>query len=140
MGLPDLKPGLSKSVQKKITTEDTALNFGSGALTDLLATPTLTALMIEAAVKTVDPLLPDRHITVGKSATVIHEQPTTKGMTVTVTANLIKVDNNRLTFQLSAFDELGEIGKGFHERYIVNYDKFMEKTNERCHLIKEKLK
>lgn len=135
MAMPVLKPGLTKSVQKVITEQDTALNFGSGALTNLLATPTLSALMIEAAVSTVDPLLPDRFITVGKSMSIIHEHPTMKGMTVTVTAKLSSVDRSRLLFDITAYDELGPIGSGTHERYIVNRDVFMEKAGERCHLI-----
>ena len=137
--IPELKTGLSKSVQKKINTEDTALNFGSGSLKDLLATPTLAALMIEAAVTTVDPLLPDRYITVGKSSNLIHEEPTVKGMTVTVTATLVEIDKNRLVFEITAFDELGPIGTGTHERYIVDYDVFMERVAARCKPIEYKV-
>jgi len=138
--IPELKIGLSGSVQKKITTEDTALNFGSGSLKDLLATPTLAALMIEAAVTTVDPLLPDRYITVGKSSSLIHEEPTIRGMTVTVTAKLAEIDRNRLVFEITAYDELGPVGTGVHERFIVNYDSFMDRVTTRCKPIEDKVK
>ncbi|MGI6584591.1 MAG: hypothetical protein GX301_10455 [Gracilibacteraceae bacterium] len=53
MKIPEFSTGMSKSVQKVISKEDTALNFGSGALKTLLATPTLAALMIEAAVNVI---------------------------------------------------------------------------------------
>jgi len=71
MILSNLEPGLSKAIQKKITEADTAMNFGSGAIKDLLATPALAALMIEAAVQLVDPLLPDNYFTIGKVLNII---------------------------------------------------------------------
>lgn len=135
--VPDLKVGLSSSVQKQITLEDTALNYGSGALTDLLATPSLVALMIEAAVNTIDPLLPDPYITAGKTCSIAHTNPTMLGMIVTVEARLTEIDNNTLTFDIVALDELGEIGRGTFERIIVNRHKFMEKTSERCQPLKK---
>ena len=81
----ELKVGRSKTVQKTITESDT-LAFGRGALTELLATSSLTALMVEAAVTNVDPLLPEGYVTVGKSTMVSYQNPTIIGMTVTVVA------------------------------------------------------
>lgn len=139
MKLPELKAGMTKSVQKVITRDDTALNFGSGALKDLLATPTLAALMIEAAVMTVDPLLPDGIITIGKILNIEHNNPTKEGMTVTVSATLTEVDGNILSFEIKAYDEISQIGAGHHERYIVNREKLMERVNERCSVLQSKV-
>ncbi len=124
--------GTKSVVQKRITREDTALNFGSGALKNLLATPTLAALMIEAAVKAIDPRLPNGYITIGRSIDILHENPSVQGMTVTVSAELIEQHDSKLVFDLKAYDELGEIGKGRHERYVVNHDVLMNKVDERC--------
>lgn len=140
MRIEKLQKGMSESVQKVITTKDTALNFGSGALKDLLATPTLVALMIEAAVNVVDPLLPDGYITVGKATNIIHSDSTIKGMTVTVKATIAEIDRNKIVFVITAFDELGEVGKGVHERYIVEYDKFMKKAADRAKVLESKMK
>lgn len=140
MKWPELKVGLSKSVQKKITHQDTALNYGSGALTDLLATPSMVALMIEAAVSTVEPLLKDPYITVGKAMNITHEKPTLEGMTVTVTAKITDIDGSRLQFEVTAYDEIGEIGNGALERIIVNRHTIRENANTRCESIKAKLK
>jgi fluoroacetyl-CoA thioesterase len=131
MKISELKIGMSKSVQKVITREDTALNFGSGALPNLLATPTLVALMIEAAVKLIDPLLPEGYITIGKTIEIEHEHPTKEGMTVTVTAKLVEVNDTRLSLEVIANDELGRIGSGYHERQIVKHDLLMQKVDER---------
>lgn len=127
-----IKVGTEKSIQKKVAREDTALNYGSGALKTLLASPSLSALMIEAAVSAVDPELPDGYITVGKFFQIDHVSPTIEGMTVTVTAKITEVENTKLTFEISAVDELGTIGSGRHIRYIVNRDSLFRKTEERC--------
>lgn len=131
MRLPELSIGMSRTIQKIITEEDTALYFGSGSIKDLLATPVLSALMIEAAVSLVDPLLPDNYITIGKFLSINHIQPTIKGMTVTVVASISEFQNNRLIFEIKAYDEIGEIGSGCHERYIVNHRLLREKVSKR---------
>lgn len=136
---PKLMAGLVGSIQKKVTKQDTALNFGSGALKNILAAPTLAALMIEAAVKAVDPLLPEHYITVGKTCSFVHQEPTVEGMAVTVEAKLIEIDMNRLVFEITAYDELGLIGTGTHERFIVEYKTFMDKVAARCKLIEDKI-
>lgn len=123
--------GMSKTMQKEITEEDTALYFGNGSIRDLLATPVLSALMIEAAASLVDPLLPDDYITIGKFLSIEHLEPTIKGMTVTVNASITEIDNNRITFTIKAYDELGQIGSGIHERYIVKYSLLKQKVNKR---------
>lgn len=135
MKFNNIKIGTEKSIQKKISKEDTALNYGSGALKSLLATPALAALMIEAAVTAVDPELPDDYITVGKFFQIDHLNPTIEGMTVTVTAKIIEVVDTKITFEITALDELGLIGTGAHVRYIVNRDRLLKKTEERCKTI-----
>lgn len=138
MKLPELKIGISTSVQKVITREDTALNFGSGALNNLLATPTLAALMIEASVKLIDPLLPEGYITIGKTLEIEHENPTIEGIAVTVTAKLMEVDGSRLSLEIIAIDEVGRIGTGYHERYIVARNILMSKVDERFNVIQSR--
>lgn len=135
----ELKVGRSKTVQKTITESDT-LAFGRGALTELLATPSLTALMIEAAMSAVDPVLPEGYVTVGKSSAVSYQNPTIIGMTVTVVASIAEIDKNRLVFEITAFDELGQIASGKHERIIVDAASFMDKAHRRCHAVQSILK
>jgi fluoroacetyl-CoA thioesterase len=134
-----LKTGISKTVQKTITEAHT-LAFGRGALTELLATPSLTALMIEAAISAVDPVLPEGYVTVGKSTAVSYQHPTIIGMTVTVVASIAEIDTNRIVFEITAFDELGQIARGKHERIIVDAVTFMQKAHRRCDPVKNIIK
>jgi predicted thioesterase len=86
----------------------------------MFATPVLAALVIEAAVKAVDHRLPEGLVTVGTAINVEHTAPTPQGMTVTVKTTLERIEDNRLFFSFIAYDEVGEIGHGSHERRIVN--------------------
>ena len=38
------------------------------------------------------------------------------------------VDGRKLTFAVTAYDETGPIGKGTHERFIIQNDKFLAKA------------
>ena len=69
--------------------------------------------------------------TVGIHLDVSHDAPTPLGMTVTCESELIAIDGRKLTFRVEAKDERGTIGKGVHERFIVNDEKFQAKANQK---------
>ena len=52
-------------------------------------------------------------------------------MTVTCESTLVAVDGRKLTFEVTASDERGVIGSGMHERFIVDAERFQEKTNNK---------
>jgi predicted thioesterase len=132
MEFKEIKPGLQLSVQKVVTEKDTALDFGTGQVTDLLATPVFAALVIEASVKLIDPHLPDQYISVGKLLNLTHDSPTTTGMTVTVKAEVRSIEANRVTLHIDAYDEVGIVGTAKHVRILVNRNNFVEKIDVRC--------
>lgn len=138
--LDGFKSGLSGIVQKRVEESDTASYYGSGVLGKLLATPVFVKLMIKASTETVDPLLPEGYVTVGKSMEFTHDAPTALGMTITVQSTLESVENNRLFFKIVACDELGEIGHGKHERIVVSEKILWEKAQERTKMPLKELK
>lgn len=129
---PKVQVNSSLTIQRKVTEEDTALNYGSGKLEKLFATPKLVALMIEASVKLIDDQLPEGLITVGKMAEVVHEKPTILGQTVSVKVEVKHFDGNKILLEMVAFDEVDLIGRGTHERIIVNKKALLEKANKRA--------
>lgn len=50
------------------------------------------------------------------------------GMQVWAEAEVTAVDGRKLTFAVTAYDETGPIGKGTHERFIIQNDKFLAKA------------
>lgn len=118
-------------IQRKITEADTSLNYGSGKIENLFATPRLVAMMIEASSMLVDEKLPEGFVSVGKHVEVDHFKPTMLGGTVSVTVSVLESDQSKVVLKMEAYDEIGKIGEGKHVRYIVNYGKLQEKALER---------
>ncbi|MBP8718999.1 MAG: hypothetical protein KBI07_07995, partial [Candidatus Atribacteria bacterium] len=54
-----------------------------------------------------------------------------EGMTVTAQAELKDVFQNRLIFEVTAFDEVEKIGEGEVERFIIDLEKFSQKVLEK---------
>ncbi|MBQ7035606.1 MAG: thioesterase, partial [Clostridia bacterium] len=66
--------------------------------------------------------------TVGIKINVEHLAATPVGMEVVCKSKLIQEENRKLIFEIEAFDESGLIGKAYHERFIVDAERFREKT------------
>ena len=96
-----------------------ASTLGSGGL-EVFSTPSLIALMENAARCAVEPLLPADRSTVGVRVDVRHLTPSPPGEQVRARAELIEVDGRRLVFRVEAFDSHEKIGEGTHERMVVD--------------------
>ncbi len=132
MDIPDIRIGEKNTVQKLVEPNDTAANFGTGNLEALFATPALVAMMLDASVHLVDKNLPDGYISVGIMSSVTHEKATVLGETVTVEVKISEFDGSKVSFKMIAFDEIGAIGFGSHERIIVNKKKLIENAKQRA--------
>ena len=108
--------------------EQTAKALGSGELS-VFATPYMIALMENTAYKSVQPELEPGQGTVGTLLNVKHVAATPVGMQVRCETRLIEIDRKRLVFEVKAYDDCGLIGEGLHERFIVDNEKFMTRTN-----------
>lgn len=125
-----LAPGLTFTSELEVTRHELAEQVGSGDL-PVLSTPSMMALMENAAMKAVAPCLPEGSTTVGSQISSTHLRPTAQGHCVTATATLTAVEGRRLDFALAAHDEAGNLlGEGTHTRYIVDRRRFLEKLGE----------
>lgn len=107
-----------------------AKTMGSGTL-EVFATPAMIALMEKTAWKSVQDHLEEGQGTVGIALDVKHVAATPLGMKVCCESQLIQIDGKKLTFSVKAYDEVGLIGEGTHERFIVMNEKFQNKANEK---------
>jgi predicted thioesterase len=78
--------------------------------------------------ESIKPFLPAGSSTVGTLINVKHLAATPIGMTVRCETELIEVDRRRLVFLCRAYDDAGLIGEGTQERFIIDNEKFMDKT------------
>lgn len=123
-----LKIGIKGTQTVTVTENNTAAAMGSGALA-VFATPSMIALMEKTAYLSVQNELDEGIGSVGTSLNVKHLAATPVGMIVKCESELVEVDNRRLVFTVKAYDEAGLIGEGTHERFIVQNEKFLAKTN-----------
>jgi fluoroacetyl-CoA thioesterase len=75
--------------------------------------------------------------TVGTHINVAHVAATPPGMEVRAWVKVIEVEGRKLVFEVAAFDESGLIGKGFHERVIIDAEKFNQKIEEKAQSVKK---
>lgn len=123
-----VEKGLKGRSESIVTLENTAMKVGSGTL-QVLATPTLAALMENAAIKALN--LPEDQTSVGTYLEIRHLAATPVGVKVWAEAEIIETDGRKLVYIIEAYDEKEKIGEGRHERYIVNCEKFMTKANSK---------
>ncbi|MBQ2787329.1 MAG: thioesterase family protein [Bacteroidaceae bacterium] len=119
-----LTEGLTHTSAIVVTDEKTALSMGSGNL-PVFATPAMAALMENAAMLAVAAHLPDGSTTVGGSLNIQHIKPSGVGAEIHATAVLTAVSGRKLLFDVTAHDANGIIGKGTHERFVVECERFI---------------
>ena len=123
----DITVGMKGIAESYVEREDTAKEVGSGDLL-VYATPCMAALMEGAACEAIADCLKDTETTVGTLLSIEHTSATPVGLEVRAEAEVTAVEGKVITFEVRAFDEAGQIGKGIHKRVIVNSQKFLEKA------------
>lgn len=122
-----LKIGMKGRAETVVTAANTAAAMGSG-LVPVFATPCMVALMEAAAVDAVHSALEPGEGTVGVRLDVSHDAATPVGLRVWAEAELTAVEGRMLSFDVSAFDETGQIGGGTHRRAVIRVEKFLARA------------
>lgn len=97
-----------------------ANQFKDAILPQVFATPMMVTIMENAALNAIRDYLDPGESAVGTIVNVKHLAATPVGHQVTATAEVTKVDGRRVEFNVSARDEIEEIGTGTHERMVVD--------------------
>lgn len=122
--------GTKGFAQALVEQEDTAKIVGSGDLL-VYATPCMVALMEGAACESIAPFLAEGESSVGTMMNVVHTSATPVGMEVRAESVVTAVDGRKVSFEIVAYDEAGEIGRATHERFIIKAERFLEKTYDK---------
>ena len=123
----EITVGMKGEVATIVEREDTAKEVGSGSLL-VYATPCMVALMEGAACEAIEEAMDETKTTVGTELNIQHISATPVGLEVRAEAMVTAVEGKVITFEIHAYDEAGEIGKGTHKRVIVPTQKFLEKA------------
>ena len=122
-----LRSGLCGEASVTVDESNTAIALGSGSV-PVFATPAMAALVEAAAVQAVAEVLNDDQTTVGVYLDLQHLAATPVGLTVRAEAKLVQVEGRRLTFRVTAYDDVEQIGIGSHQRMLVETDRFLART------------
>ena len=125
----EMKIGAVGRAETVVNEYNTAKAMKSGAL-DVFATPCMCTLMEEAACNAVRDYLDEGMGTVGISLNITHDKPSAPGSKIVATATLTAVEGRKLVFDVQAQENDKIIGKGTHERFIINNAKFMAKLQK----------
>jgi fluoroacetyl-CoA thioesterase len=127
---PSFRPGVSRVNRIQVGRERTIGFMGEEART--YATPsmildiehTCRELIIEHA----DP----GEDSVGMEVAVKHLAPTLMGMTVEIAARVTGVEGRKVFFEVTVKDELEDVGKGTHVRFVVDKAKTFERLKAKA--------
>ena len=126
--MTEITTGIIGRAEDTVTEDRTAAAVGSGGLR-VYATPRMTSMMEYTAWSSVEPYMKDGAGTVGTRLEISHLAASPVGAHIRYESELIEVDRRRLVFEVRAYDDAGLIGEGRHERFIIDNERFMEKTN-----------
>ena len=130
MSLADLKPGLRHSatltVSEALSVPTQARLFDPTTdMPPVFATANMIAFVEWTCVHALAPYLGADQRTVGTRVEMTHTAATPIGMTVTAEVELVEIRDRTLRFKVCCRDEKDPIGDGFHERTVIDYDRFM---------------
>ena len=115
-----------------LVTSELAIDFLGVEGARVLATPHLIGLLEMTARNAIKPYLDDGFDTVGSRVDVRHLAATPMGMSVTFRAEIIAVEERRVTCRVEARDEKEKIAEGTHERAVVNVARFATRVQAKA--------
>lgn len=108
----------------RVKPEHLANQFKDPLLPPVFSTPMMVLMMENAALNALRPFLEPGESAVGTVVNVHHLAATPVGQTVRAEAEVTAVDGRRVAFTVSARDEQEEIGRGTHERMVIDLKRF----------------
>ena len=111
----------------RVTPAHLANQFKDAILPEVFATPMMILAMENAALNAIRGFLDSGESAVGTAVDVHHVAATPVGHDVTAEAEVTGVDGRRVAFNVTARDEIEEIGRGTHERVVVDMRRLSER-------------
>lgn len=102
------------------------------AMPEVFATGYFVGLIEWACIEAVNPHLdwPEEQ-TLGTLIDVTHEAATPPGLEVAVRVELMEVEGRRLEFEVEASDGTDMIGRGTHERFVIDRGRFDKRMKDK---------
>lgn len=113
----------------RVTPAHLANQFKDATLPRVFATPMMILAMENAALNAIRSYLDPGESAVGTAVDIRHLAATPVGHDVTAEAEVTRVDGRRVAFNVKACDETEEIGRGTHERMVIDMRRLDERLS-----------
>jgi fluoroacetyl-CoA thioesterase len=125
----DIPLGTMGQASLTVRHEHLASQLKSSLLPPVLATPIMILVMENAALNAIRSFLDEGESAVGTVVDVRHIAATPIGQLVTAEARVTEVSDRRIVFAVVARDEVEEIGRGMHERTVIDLQRILRRLN-----------
>lgn len=122
--------GMKGRADSVVTAQNTAVAMGSGTVA-VFATPCMAALMEQSAVNALASGLESGQTSVGTRLDIFHDDATPVGLKVWAECHLTELRGKICVFDVFAYDERGLIGKGVHERCVLDEARFLTRAERK---------
>ncbi len=129
--IPLIPLGASGTFDLVVTAEHLADRFKDQLLPPVLATPFLVLIVENAALNALKPFLPAGVTALGTRVDVQHLAATPAGRCVRAHAIVTAVDGRRIAFTVEACDGDEIIGRGTHERRLIDRERLNARLRDR---------
>ena len=119
-----IEKGARGEFTMRVRPEHLANQFKDPLLPPVFSTPVMVMMMENAALNALRPFLEPGESAVGTVVDFNHLDATPVGQTVRAEAEVTEVDGRRVAFKVLARDEREEIGRGTHERMVIDLKRF----------------
>jgi len=136
-----LKAGIESEFQFRVSASKTVSALYPEApefqeMPEVFATGFMVGFIEWACVKALHPHLDwPQEQSVGTHINVSHLAATPPGLMVTAKVKLVEVDGRRLFFEVEARDDVEVIARGTHERFVIQRERFVQKTRQKAQAI-----
>ena len=125
----ELPKEVERIMEFLVEEQHSAKFLGSGDV-QVFATPSMILMMERACRLLADDHLPKGYTTVGVRVCIEHLAAAPVGAKVQVHAKLLEQNGRKLKFEVLTKWKEKLIGKGEHDRFIINHERFMKKLEE----------
>ena len=127
--MPKIPVGAKGNFNLIVAPEYLANRFKDTMLPPVLATPIMILAMENAALNAIRSYLGPGESAVGTAVDVRHLAATPVGQKVSAEAEVTGVEGRRIVFAVTARDEVEEIGRGTHERMVIDLARLKQRLD-----------
>jgi len=126
------RPRIGEVGELAITTEAKhAVEFAGNGMPAVVSTPHLVGFLERTARETIAACLEADERSVGIELDIRHLAPTPVGQTIHCRAQVIAVEDRKVTFQIEARDQHEVIVRGLHKRAVIRTESFSRRVKEK---------